>query len=130
MKAILRRETKTLDGMYGKIFDEKGNFLFTCLERLFDGQTKIEPGIHPIVLYKSPRHGIIVPLLDAPEDKGHGYEIDIANYPKELDGCIAVGQGYGYDLKREINMVTNSGVARQKFMDLAIDELLVVEFIA
>lgn len=53
----------------------------------------IHAGKYEIVLYYSPRHKRVVPLLKDVPNRSM-IEIHIANYPVELEGCIAVGNNF------------------------------------
>lgn len=98
-----------LERIYGKDSTEGDLFLsgiYECFTlerpRFVDGQenvhqkTCIPEGRYQIVLYKSPRHGCMKPLLLNVPGRD-GIEIDVANQPSELLGCIAVGMTKGID---------------------------------
>lgn len=55
----------------------------------------IPPGEYPVTFYDSPKHGP-VPLIQGVPGRDF-IEMHIANYPKELLGCIALGLSHGND---------------------------------
>jgi hypothetical protein len=126
MKWGLLRKEYLPEGIFGELTSECGTHFFFTLEHayLIDGQItpKIQLGVHPCILYESPKHGYEVPLLNAPEDEGHFYEIHIGNYNKDSDGCILVGLALGF-MKDGGRMLTSSKQAFKKLMDLGVEEI-------
>lgn len=85
MTLHLLREKPFGTFQFGVLFVD-GKFQFFTLE---NNDKKIPVGDYPISFYSSPKFGLTVPLLNVP---GHSFiEIHPANYPYELEGCIAVG---------------------------------------
>jgi|SRR5215831_8121482 len=70
---------------------------------------KIPSGIYDCEIYNSPRHHMEVILLKDVPNRSM-IEIHIANFPKELEGCIAPGEFRGQ------GMVMNSKVTFDKLM--------------
>lgn len=69
------------------------------------GKTAIPCGRYEVVLYDSPKHGVVPLLLDVP---GYSYvEIHGANHSRELLGCIAVGKARTADGVATCSVVVN-----------------------
>ena len=74
-----------------------GNYLFGLLfingvyryRTLENNEKKIIPGNFSVSFYSSPKFHMLVPLLAVPDREY--IEIHPANYPSQLEGCIAVG---------------------------------------
>ena len=79
------------DAQFGELSID-GVFECLTLERL----SKLIPlGTFPVSFYLSPHNHLLVPLLTVP---GRCWiEIHPANYPAQLEGCIAVGSGSNQD---------------------------------
>ena len=103
------RELPTNDAIFSYLFFD-GYFQCYSLENA----SKVIPiGIYDFELYNSPKNKRIVPLLKDVPNRGM-IEIHPANYPHELEGCIAVGESQS----KERNMVLSSVIAFQKLMSL------------
>src|SRR6476660_4878109 len=89
----LIREPSGPNCTFGVLFT---NGYYECFT--LENTHKIIPaGTYGITLYDSPHNKRVVPLLlDVPGRSE--IEIHIANYPHELEGCIAVGQSFGLDV--------------------------------
>lgn len=85
MNMTLTRKIKGKKGCFGELkIGEK----FQCyiLERL---DTLIPVGVYQIELTFSPRFHHLMPLLNVPNREG--IRIHPANYPNQLEGCLAPG---------------------------------------
>jgi hypothetical protein len=89
VKLRLIRQPCNDNATFGVLFV---NNFFECftLERT---DRIIPAGTYDLILYQSPRHKRLVPLLQKVPNRGM-IEIHIANYPVELEGCIAVGNNF------------------------------------
>ena len=89
----LIREPSGISCTFGVLFTDS---YFECFT--LENTAKIIPsGTYGITLYDSPHNKRIVPLLIGVPGREE-IEIHIANYPHELEGCIAVGQSIGVDV--------------------------------
>lgn len=79
------------DAIFGELRIEEELECLT-LERM---STLIPPGLYPITFYLSPHNRLLVPLLTVPGREW--IEIHPANYPAQLEGCIAVGTSHNQD---------------------------------
>jgi hypothetical protein len=91
MKLLLQRRRKTVDGIFGTL--TAGGLICASCENL---QKAIPAGTYKIVFDYSPRFQrelphILVPSRDAAAGGDAGIRIHPANYPRQLDGCIAPG---------------------------------------
>jgi hypothetical protein len=133
MKWKLVRKQYRVDGIFGEMTSEDGKNTFFTIEHAYkiedehypksvDYFPKVQEGIHPCKMFLSKKNKCTVPLLDAPEDMGHFFEIHILNYNEESDGCIGVGTGIG---KRSNGgqMITGSKDAFNLLMRVGITEL-------
>ena len=82
----LFREVTENKGTFGYLFFD-GHFICYSLE---NAEKIIPAGTYELELYSSPKNKRIVPLLKNVPNRNM-IEIHIANYPSELEGCIAVG---------------------------------------
>ena len=93
MKMVVQRVHKTVDGMFGMLSLDTVSFSAFSAENL----TKMIPaGIYDVRLDYSPRMNmitphIIVPARDQVAGGDAGIRIHPANYPNQLEGCLAVG---------------------------------------
>lgn len=85
----LLREPSGLDCTFGVLFLDGYYECFT----LENTQKIIPIGVYPVSLYASPRNKRNVPLLHDVPNRSE-IEMHIANYPRELEGCIAVGTSF------------------------------------
>jgi hypothetical protein len=118
------------DGIFGEIRDENKKLLFNSLEHAYLPTSedavplihisKIPEGTYTCIRYMSPKHGYEVFMLkDVP---GHDHcEIHIANYMKDVIGCIGIGKQIGWQLGGKLKMLTYSTQAFKEFMDLEKD---------
>ena len=114
MKLKLKRNNISGDGIFGILTIENSTFSAFSCENL---AKSIMPGTYAVVIDHSPRLGfdtphIIVPLRDNAAGGDAGIRIHPANFPHELDGCIAVGDTY------KDNSVLNSRKTFAKLMDI------------
>lgn len=59
-------------------------------------ETAIQAGVYPVIMDWSNRHQSIQPhILNVPMFEG--IRFDVANYARQLEGCIGVGFGRGQD---------------------------------
>jgi len=86
MILTLNRKTKTPDGIFGTLEVDVHPFTCVTLEKL---DRAIPAGTYNIEFTYSPAFNRIMPLLDVPQREG--IRIHWANYPNQLEGCIAVG---------------------------------------
>lgn len=133
MKWILLRKSYTEKGIFGELTSEDGNhFLFTLehaykiCDEISPGSVeyypKIPTGLHRCVSYNSPKHNMIVPLLDNledPFDQDRKFEIHIGNYNEDSDGCILVGLA----ISLRCQMLTSSKQAFKKLMEIGVTEI-------
>jgi hypothetical protein len=93
MTVIVQRKYKTIDGIFGQLSLDWNPFTCVTLERLVKS---IPIGIYDLTFDYSPHFNrimphIIVPSRDAAAGGDAGIRIHWANFPAQLDGCIAVG---------------------------------------
>lgn len=136
MKWTLVRKKYIESGIFGELTSEDGNHIFQTLEHAYrvTGELgpesvgyypKIPEGIHRCVPYASPKHGMMVPLLDNlddPIDQDRKFEIHIGNYNEDSEGCILVGMGIG-NRANGGKMLTASKQAFDQLMKIGITEL-------
>ena len=98
------------DCQFGEIYVDD-QLVCLCLERL----SKLIPvGIYPVSFYFSPHNQLLVPLLTVPSREY--IEIHPANYPAQLEGCIAPCQTHTEDAG------SNSRFAFEQLMNLIKDQ--------
>jgi hypothetical protein len=93
MKITVRRNLKTNDGYFGKLSLDVNPFTCCTVENLLKA---IPAGIYKVNFTYSARFQrvmphIIVPVRDAAAGGDAGIRFHSANYPSQLEGCIAVG---------------------------------------
>lgn len=117
MNILLVRGNPTPYGVFGTFLDENNAIVCRTLERLFDGVPVIPVGTWTCRRRISPHFGYAVfELVDVP---GHDYlEIHIANWERQLEGCIAVGKALGLSNQDHPTMLMNSAAAFKSFMAL------------
>jgi Family of unknown function (DUF5675) len=139
MKWKLWRKEYREDGIFGELVSEDGVHTFQTLEHAYKVMGEIHPnsveyapkipeGPHRFVLYKSPKHGMVVPLLDDildPNDQDRKFELHIGNYNEDSDGCILVGLGLG-NRANGGKMLTSSKQAFDQIMKLGVSEIEVI----
>lgn len=101
----LIREPSTPNTTFGILFID-GYFQCFTLENT---EKIIPAGTYPITFYDSPRNKCIVPLLNNVLGRSE-IEMHVANWPTELEGCIAVGND------KDATMLLNSREAFQALM--------------
>ena len=82
----VQRKRKTTDGIFGVLSIDGNTFGCFTVESL---EHAIPPGYYPVEFTYSPRFNQTLPLIDVPGRTA--IRIHPANYPGELEGCIAVG---------------------------------------
>jgi hypothetical protein len=136
MKWKIIRKDYTQWGIFGELTSEDGQHFFFTLEHAYPVNDEIHPGsieyapkipegIHRCVPYASPKHKMIVPLLDNlddPTDQDRKFEIHIGNYNHDSDGCILVGTGLGNRYGGG-KMLTASKQAFAKLMEIGVTEI-------
>lgn len=93
MNIIVQRKTKTSDGIFGVMTLDWNPFTCVTLENLVQS---IPSGIYDLNFTYSPHFNrtmphIIVPSRDTLAGGDAGIRIHWANFPAQLEGCIAVG---------------------------------------
>jgi len=110
MIITVQRTRKTADGLFGELVAE--HFKCYTVENL---RLSIPAGTYKLNFTYSPKFGHVMPHIVVPErdrltpDDDAGLRIHPANYPHQLQGCIAVGN------RLESNAVSNS---RMTFTEL------------
>jgi len=133
MKWTLTRKNYREDGIFGELVSEDGVHTLQTLERSYkvidelhpdsvEYAPKIQEGLRKCILYKSPKQGYVVPMLDGENDKDRYFQIHIGNYNEDSDGCILVGLGLG-NRANGGKMLTSSKQSFTKLMELGITEL-------
>ena len=128
MRWRLVRNQYLESGIFGLLTSEDGMYTFCTLEHSYDLKPKVTAGIHPCIPYNSPKHGCICPLLNAPEDQGHEFEVHIGNYNADSIGCILVGLGLG-NASSGGKMLTSSKQAFEQIMKLEVTEIEIIDSI-
>jgi len=93
MKIIIQRKSKSQDGIFGILTLEWNPFTCVTLENL---SKSIPVGIYDLNFTYSPHFNrvmphLVVPVRDDVAGGDAGIRIHWANFPAQLDGCIAVG---------------------------------------
>lgn len=93
MQITVTRKSKTADGIFGTMQLDWNPFTCVTLENL---NKEIPVGIYDLNFTYSPHFNrvmphIIVPSRDAAAGGDAGIRIHWANFPAQLEGCIAVG---------------------------------------
>lgn len=88
------RKAKSSDGIFGRLSCDYNTFKCETVEKLAKA---IAPGRYKVTFDVSPHMGYLTPHLAVPDrDKAAGGDAGIrvhkANEPKQLEGCIALGQ--------------------------------------
>lgn len=137
MNVILQRDRVRPDGIYGFLYTEEYKYLMLTLERGYVSTKGNIISKIPAGVYTCKRGMHILASMDKPFEtfeikgvKGHyGILFHSANYDYELDGCVALGIGYGTRADGGL-MITNSRKAFAEFMAMqkGVDEFkLIVE---
>jgi hypothetical protein len=129
MNLILTRTRKTADGILGTLVIE-GLLTEVTVENL---EHAIPAGIYDLDIDKSPKFHIFTPHIKVPSRDivatggggDAGLRIHPANWPYQLDGCIAVGD------KAELDAVDHSRTAFARLMAVLMntEEPLTIEII-
>lgn len=106
------RQRRTVDGLIGNLSCDYTTFKCATLENLADA---VRPGRYKVIFDMSPRLKYVTPHLLVPDrDTAAGGDAGIrvhkANYPGQLEGCIALGTAADGDA------VDNSKAAFDEFM--------------
>lgn len=93
MIIYVKRRTKSADGIFGTLSIDQNPFTCVTLENL---AKSIPAGTYDLNFTYSPHFNrimphIIVPSRDQAAGGDAGIRIHWANFPAQLDGCIAVG---------------------------------------
>jgi hypothetical protein len=93
MTIIVQRKSKSEDGIFGNLTLDWNPFTCVTLENL---EHSIPAGIYDLDFNYSPHFNrimphIVVPSRDQAAGGDAGLRIHWANFPAQLDGCIAVG---------------------------------------
>lgn len=93
MLITVNRKTKTADGIFGVLSLDWNPFTCVTLENL---SKSIPAGIYELNFTYSPHFNrvmphIVVPTRDLAAGGDAGIRIHWANFPAQLEGCIAVG---------------------------------------
>lgn len=115
MNLALKRFAKLDNGIFGFLFDGRGNTLFVTMEHSYDGQPKLPDGAYLCKRSMHRLHGMTqdfetFEIMGVP---GHtGILFHWGNYNADSNGCVLVGEA------RVGNMVTNSRAAFAGLMAL------------
>jgi Family of unknown function (DUF5675) len=90
---IVNRQRKTVDGIFGTVSLDTNPFTAFTVENLAKA---IPAGLYDVTFDYSPRFNQILPHIHVPvRDQAAGGDAGLrlhpANYPGQLEGCIAVG---------------------------------------
>jgi hypothetical protein len=93
MKIMIKRDRRTVDGIFGTLSLDFSAFECYTVENLAKA---ILPGVYDVTFDYSPRFNqtlphIHVPVRDQAAGGDAGIRIHAANLPTQLEGCIAVG---------------------------------------
>ena len=93
MLLIIARTSKTKDGIFGNLCIDGNPFKCVTMENL---NKEINPGVYELNFTYSPHFNRIMPHLIVPDHDlsaggDAGIRIHWANFPAQLEGCIAVG---------------------------------------
>lgn len=118
---ILRRFRSDEDGTFGTL--EIDNQVFFTVERPWENnlpfKSCVAEGEYSLIPHKSDKYGNVLAMVSEklgvthykePDSVRYACLIHTANYPKDVEGCIGLGDNYIADK----NMVTNS---RQSIID-------------
>lgn len=86
MTFTVQRERTHGNALLGQFLLDGHPFAFT----VENNERRIPAGVYPLTLKYSPKNQRIVPWLEDVPDR-ECVEVHPANWPKELDGCIAPG---------------------------------------
>lgn len=125
MKLVRHKETDW--GTFGRLYADDGTEVCVTVERPWvdkdadgkrdHGVSRIVPGTYQVKRrLDSPKHGEVFELQDVPD--ATNIQIHAANWPTQLEGCIATGSAFGDVTIGGMTApgVTGSRLAFQKFM--------------
>ena len=120
MNLTLNRNRYDKTGIYGKMYDESGTFLYYTLEHAYEQESggyepKVPEGVYTCQRGMHQLANMTAPFqtFEVTNVPGHtNILIHPGNYDADSEGCILLGTGEG------VNMVTNSRAAFGAFMDL------------
>lgn len=93
MKILVQRKSRTDDGIFGTLtVDDPYGFHCFTVERKAKA---IPAGVYPVDFTYSPKFNRIMPLILVPGRER--VRIHWANFPMQLEGCIAVGKSLESD---------------------------------
>lgn len=92
MKLVLVRKWLNGEALIGQLFVD-GQYECVILE---NATKRIPLGTYPVVISYSPRFGRELPLLCNVPDR-EGIRLHPANYPSQLEGCLAPGTTHNQD---------------------------------
>jgi hypothetical protein len=122
MNLILKRIESLENGIFGRITESDGTFLFCTIEHAYDSgngdgsySAKVPTGTYSCIRGHHQLAGMSDPFITfmvqaVPNHTGILFHV--GNYNKDSDGCILLGQ------QRNGDMITNSREAFHRFMDL------------
>ena len=116
MDITIKREEFSPNGVFGEMYDDKGNKIGVTLEHSFNGTPKVAPGTYTCLRHAPNRLPYeTFELQNVPDFEGKpvtGILIHIGNYSSDSDGCILVGD------QKNGDMIMNSKLTFAKFMEL------------
>ena len=87
MNIIVQRQSKTSDGLFGKLSLDWNYFTCVTLENL---AKELEAGTWPLTYAYSPHFNRQMPLINVPGRTWTWFHW--ANFPIQLEGCVALGR--------------------------------------
>jgi hypothetical protein len=121
VKSFLIERTYSRSGTIGSLSDAHGHLCYT-IERPRTGDHPCIPeGTYTAKRYNSPKHGPNTWQLENVPGR-ENIQFHIANWPRELLGCIAPGMETGTDPETGAPGVTGSRAAYNRFMALTAGE--------
>ena len=87
LNLILRRRPQKDGGVIGELYNFAGAFICFMLE---NDEKKIESGRYKVTITQSKRFSRPLPLINDVKGRS-GIRIHPANYPHQLEGCLAPG---------------------------------------
>lgn len=113
LTVVIKRNRRTKDAIFGTV-TVGGKFICYSMENL---ARAISPGIYTARLDMSPHLGYVCPHLQVPERDtlaggDAGIRLHVANYPRQIEGCIALG------LRAETDYLEHSQAAFYKLIAL------------
>ncbi len=125
----LRRVYQSSLGVFGVLLDGDQQLCRTCERPWLDNQVGVScipTGSYRFTRYESPTKGRVWITQDVPGRSN--IELHSANWPYQLEGCIAVGDDFIRDANMTITGVADSKATMAKLYDELPDEFtLIVE---